>query len=92
MEKSRVEIIVSGKVQGVFFRAFTARVARFLGICGWVRNEEDGGVKIVAEGERSVLLSFLKKIKKGPPLAKVRSLRVRWADAKGEFDSFEVRS
>ncbi len=92
MEKSRVEVIVFGKVQGVFFRAFTARVARFLGICGWVRNEEDGSVRIIAEGSKDTLLSFLEKVKKGPPLARVRSIKVKWTKAKGEFDNFEVKS
>ena len=92
MEKTRLEVLVVGKVQGVFFRAFTARVARLLGISGWVRNEEDGSVKIVAEGEKNSLLSFLEKVRKGPPLAKVKSVDIRWCDFAGEFTDFEVRS
>ncbi len=92
MEKSRIEVLVSGRVQGVFFRAFTARAARSLGILGWVRNEKDGSVKVVAEGEKKSLLSFLEKVKKGPPLAKVKSVNVGWTTFKGEFADFQVKS
>ncbi len=91
MEKSRLEVSVFGKVQGVFFRVFTARIARSLGICGWVRNEGDGSVRIVAEGEKRLLLSFLEKIKNGPPLAKVKSVDAEWGCSKGEFVDFEIK-
>ncbi len=91
MEKSKIEVSVFGKVQGVFFRAFTARVARSLGVFGWVRNEKDGSVKIVAEGEKKSLLSFLEKVKKGPPLARVKLVDVKWGVFKGEFTDFEVK-
>lgn len=62
---------VSGRVQGVFFRTSAKEVADQLGICGIVRNEPDGTVFVVAEGDEMALERFIAWCKKGPPRAQV---------------------
>ena len=75
MSKIRVHLVVSGRVQGVGFRYFCDRTAVDLGITGWVRNESDGTVELEIQGDETQVVSFLTKIKKGPTLAYVSSVR-----------------
>lgn len=91
MGKRRVHILVSGKVQGVFYRATTKEVADRLGLTGWVRNLPDGRVEIVAEGEEDALKNLISWCWEGPPLARVDNVEVRWEPYRGEYDSFSVR-
>lgn len=86
----RVIIKVHGRVQGVFFRAHTQEKASSLGLTGWVRNTEDGGVEAVAEGDRKVLETLVSWCRHGPPSAKVNTVDVEWAQATGEFGNFRV--
>ncbi|MEM0215589.1 MAG: acylphosphatase [Archaeoglobaceae archaeon] len=85
-----VEIYVSGVVQGVGFRYYTTRVAKELGIKGFVKNLPDGRVYIYAVGEDRALEKFISHVHQGPPLAVVRDVVVKDAELK-EFDRFEVR-
>ncbi|MCS7130621.1 MAG: acylphosphatase [Archaeoglobaceae archaeon] len=85
-----VEIYVSGVVQGVGFRYFTARIAKELGIKGFVKNLSDGRVYIYAVGEERALEKFISNIRHGPPLAVVRDLEIRNAEIK-EVERFEVK-
>jgi acylphosphatase len=62
---------ISGRVQGVYFRAFTESIARRLGICGWVRNLQDARVEVLACGEPAALEAFEASLHQGPPRAKV---------------------
>ncbi len=62
---------ISGRVQGVYFRAFTDNIAKRLGICGWVRNLQDGGVEVLASGEPAALEKFEARLHQGLPRAKV---------------------
>lgn len=84
-----VHIFISGRVQGVLFRAFIKNHATELGIFGWVRNMEDGRVEIVAEGEKNKLIELIRLIEKGPPLARIEKIKISWGKAKGEFQDFE---
>lgn len=90
-EKARVHLIISGRVQGVFFRAETQRAAQLYGVTGWVRNLRDGTVEAVVEGDKTDVLSLLNWCKKGPPIARVDHVKTRWQDYAGEFDAFNVR-
>ncbi|MBI5413234.1 acylphosphatase [Candidatus Peregrinibacteria bacterium] len=67
----QVDIKISGKVQGVFFRAETRAKAHELGIKGWVKNTEDGGVEIMAQGEEAQLAEFLAWCGRGPEYSRV---------------------
>ncbi|MBX9848081.1 MAG: acylphosphatase [Rhodocyclaceae bacterium] len=76
----RVRMQVIGRVQGVFFRQSTADHARLLGLCGWVANEDDGSVKIDAQGPKEKLESLVIWCRKGPSNARVDDLLVEWLD------------
>ena len=89
MEK-RARILVSGRVQGVFFRDHTQRWASSLGLKGWVRNLYDGRVETVAEGDGEKIEEFIAKLKQGPPMADVTNVETIWEDFKGEFDGFRI--
>jgi acylphosphatase len=87
----RLSAIVHGRVHGVFFRDFTRRQARRLGLTGYVRNVPDGTVEAVAEGPREALEGLLEQLKIGSPEARVDRVDSQWTDPSGEFENFEVR-
>lgn len=89
-EIKRVEIIVYGIVQGVFFRATTRDVAAKLGLRGTVRNLHDGSVEIVAEGYEEDLIKLVSFAKKGPPSAKVYDLNIVWKDPQENLPYFKI--
>lgn len=84
-----VDIRVTGRVQGVFFRASTRETAEAIGVTGTVRNEADGSVFIEAEGTDEQLDRFLKWVRLGPPGALVEEVHTREREPRG-FDRFEV--
>ncbi|MEM5777067.1 MAG: acylphosphatase [Candidatus Aenigmatarchaeota archaeon] len=86
----RVHVYISGKVQGVNFRWNTKLVADKLGIKGWVKNLLDGRVEIVAEGEDEKIETFLKYVKKGPLLAKIKKVEIKEEVFKNEFNEFSI--
>ncbi len=90
-ERARVRIIISGRVQGVFFRRAAAEQARILGVTGWVRNLADGSVELVSEGKRRNLEMLLAWTHKGPPQARVDAVQAQWEPCQDEFLQFEVR-
>lgn len=87
----RLAARVTGRVQGVGFRYFTRKMAIRLGLTGWVRNEPDGSVEVVAEGSREALEALLEAIHEGPPTSRVDHVRPYWSEAAGVFESFRVR-
>ena len=88
---TRLRMVVSGRVQGVFFRAAAADQARALGLSGYARNLSDGAVEIVAEGPRSGLERLASWARRGPRLARVEEVRMEWSGSLNEFDEFAVR-
>lgn len=82
--------IVSGQVQGVFFRASTESTARRLGLTGWVRNLRDGRVELVACGEEAPLRELEQWLRQGPRHARVEQVAVQEA-ALESFPGFSVR-
>jgi len=89
--KKRLEAEITGQVQGVLFRAKTQAFAQRLGLVGWVQNEDDGSVFVVAEGEEERLKKLLEFLRTGPDHAQVEKVEVSWADPIGEFREFEIR-
>jgi acylphosphatase len=87
----RAHIIISGSVQGVFFRAFAAKLANSYGIVGWVQNTDDGGVEVVAEGDTVALSHFTNDLKKGPEGAEITKFEVKDEKPTGEFKNFRIR-
>lgn len=82
--------LVSGRVQGVFFRAATEAAARRLGVTGWVRNLADGSVELVACGEEAKLAELERWLWQGPPRARVERVQAREAPPQS-FGEFTVR-
>lgn len=86
----RLHAIVHGDVQGVGFRYFVQRKAQQLGLSGWVRNNDDGTVELVAEGNRRELEDLKRVVEEGPRLARVDRLETRWSEATGNLGRFEL--
>jgi acylphosphatase len=86
-----VKILVFGRVQGVFFRAFTSERAIELGLKGYVRNlAPEGAVEVIAEGERDRLERLIAQLKTGPPSARVDQVVTNWSDYTGSYDRFGI--
>lgn len=86
----RARVRVSGRVQGVWFRAETRATAQRLGLNGWVRNANDGTVEAVFEGDESAVEKAIEWCRAGPAGARVDSLKVTGEEPRGE-PGFEVR-
>lgn len=89
-ERIACEVTVRGRVQGVFFRDTTRRVARELGVAGWVRNAADGSVVAHLEGEPAAVEQVLRFVRTGPAEARVEDVEERTASVEG-LDRFEIR-
>jgi acylphosphatase len=87
----RIHILVSGKVQGVFFRSSTKDKADDLGISGWIRNLIDGRVEAVFEGEKEDVDKMVEWCRKGPENARVTGIEVFMKEYKEEFKGFFLR-
>jgi len=90
-KKVRAHAIITGRVQGVFFRLETQNAARRHGVTGWVRNKMDGSVEAVFEGEEADVTATLTWCREGPPRARVSNVEVTWQTHTGEFKDFGVR-
>ncbi len=88
----RLEATVRGTVQGVGFRWFVQRQALHFALTGWVANEPDGSVRVVAEGSREALETLLAQLRVGPHGAAVNSVDDQWLPASGSFARFDIRS
>jgi acylphosphatase len=82
----RRRIRVYGRVQGVFFRQWTARKARALGVRGWVRNRLDGSVELLAYGKGEAVEALIAACRTGPPDARVDRIEVKDAEGDGPSD------
>jgi acylphosphatase len=90
MEKTRAHILISGRVQGVFFRASTERADQERGISGWVMNTRDGRVEAVLEGEKEKVEDMIHWCHQGSPHSRVTEVSVDWKEYTGEFGDFSV--
>ncbi|HVD25648.1 MAG TPA: acylphosphatase [Gaiellaceae bacterium] len=83
---ARAHVVVTGRVQGVFFRTETRDRARSLGLGGWVRNNGDGTVEAVFEGDEERVESMVEWCRRGPAHADVENVQVAWEDPHGESE------
>ncbi len=90
-DQARVHIWVTGRVQGVGFRAFVLQAGTFFGLVGWVHNLGYDQVETVAEGPRPVLERFADMVKTGPRSSRVDAARVEWETPLGKFNRFDVK-
>jgi len=86
-----VHVKVSGKVQGVWFRASTKQEAEKNGINGWVKNTSDGCVEAVFQGNEQKIMDLIDWCYRGPPLSAVEHVDVKEIDTKEEYESFSMR-
>ena len=86
----RLHAVVRGDVQGVGFRYFVQRKAQQLGLRGWVRNNDDGSVELVAEGGRDQLEELKRALQEGPRMARVDRVETQWSAATGNLRGFEL--
>ncbi|SEA23428.1 acylphosphatase [Desulfuromusa kysingii] len=91
MRHVRADVRVTGKVQGVWFRQSTKNMAERYEITGWCRNNSDGTVTAVFEGEKPAVEAVIEWCKSGPELARVDDLEVQWREATGDFKQFFIR-
>lgn len=89
-ERIAAHVYVSGRVQGVYFRATCAQEARRLGLSGWVRNLADGRVELLASGPRRAVMDLVAWCRRGPPEARVTDVQIEWLPP-AEGGNFEVR-
>jgi acylphosphatase len=87
---ARVQVLISGRVQGVYFRAYTRDQAVARGLSGWVRNLPDGRVAAVFEGDREKIDSMLAWCRQGHPYAAVDEVLTDWQPYQGEFQDFRI--
>jgi len=87
----RIHLIISGMVQGIWFRHNTNRVANKLGLKGFVRNMPDGNVEVIAEGPEDKLKELIAFCRKGPAGARVDDVKVEYEEARNEFEGFSIR-
>ena len=90
MSLKRVELLISGMVQGVGFRYYTYQRAQRLHLTGWVRNLPDGRVQVLAEGERGILEELISELKTGPNFAVIQDIDMTWSEPTGQYSSFDV--
>jgi acylphosphatase len=90
-ELAEVHVVVSGRVQGVWFRGGTERAARDAGVNGWVRNLPDRRVEAVLQGERAALEKVLGFLRVGPPAARVTDIAISWRPPGEILYGFEIR-
>ncbi len=87
----RAEVFISGRVQGVWFRDSTREMAESMGLSGYVRNRHDGAVEAVFEGPTPKVRAAVAWCHKGPPMARVESVKVTWTEPTGDRSGFRVR-
>ena len=89
--QNRVRLLVSGRVQGVYFRVFTRKKALQLGVNGYTRNLANGQVEIIAEAEDDILEKFIQWCHKGPITARVDQVICAPLESDGDFSSFDIK-
>jgi len=91
MDKKRVHVYISGRVQGVYFRQTALKVASELGVNGWVRNTLDGRVEALLEGDVLAVEKMIDWCRKGPSMAFVTNIEMLEEKYEGEFHDFRVK-
>lgn len=88
---AEAHVVVSGRVQGVWFRGNTQSAAAAAGVRGWVRNLPDRRVEALLQGERAAVVSVIDFMRTGPPGAVVAEIIVNWRQAGEVFHGFDIR-
>jgi acylphosphatase len=84
------EILVTGKVQGVWFRDFVRKTGKNLELYGWVKNNPDSSVSVLVEGNNDAIKLLIDKIRIGSPMSKVEDVKINWLPYENKFNSFKI--
>lgn len=87
---AQVQLLVSGRVQGVFYRMHCHKKATGLKLTGFVRNLPDGRVEVYAEGDEGTLQGLIDWCHQGPPAAEVDNVEIFWAEGENRFRDFRI--
>ncbi len=87
----QAHLFISGSVQGVGYRQFVKSNARKLGLTGWVRNAEDGGVEAVLQGDKERIEQMIAFCKQGPFLSEVKQIGFEWEEGEEKPNDFTIR-
>lgn len=90
-QREELTAVVVGRVQGVGFRYFVVEKARLLNLHGYVRNDSNGDVEVVAQGFRPTLEKLLLLLREGPPAAQIHDIHYTWGEPTEHFSSFHIR-
>ena len=90
-DDKRIHVIVEGRVQGVYFRAYTKDTAVKLGLSGWVRNRPDGSVESLIEGKKTAVEKMLQWLHKGPPHSLVETVHATEEPPVGDNQIFKIQ-
>ena len=90
MSSVAAELKVRGVVQGVGYRYFCYRSALNLNLNGWARNDPDGSVSALVEGERGAIEQFVDDLKVGPRSATVTDVQIKWKEFTGKYSGFDI--
>jgi len=89
--KSTVHVVISGRVQGVWFRANTKQKAEQLGVTGWVKNTADGKVEAIFEGDKKHIQEMIDWCHQGPPSAQIEQVEITEQSLSNGFDGFSIK-
>jgi acylphosphatase len=89
-QPASVRAYISGRVQGVYYRAETQKQASSLGLTGWVRNLPDGRVEVLVEGEEQRVRQLIAWCRQGPPRSRIDMVEESTEEYTGEFETFEI--
>lgn len=87
---TQAHLLISGSVQGIGYRYFIRSNARRLGLAGWVRNNPDGAVEALLQGEKEIIEQMIILCKKGPFLAEVKQVVIDWQNAQEVLHDFTI--
>ena len=90
MSTGRAHIIITGLVQGVYYRVTTKQKADSLGLSGWVKILPDGNVEVIVEGNKEEIEQLIDWCRQGPPGAKVDGVEVKWSPCRNEYQGFDI--
>jgi len=91
IKNRRAELVVHGDVQGVSYRYFARDIAKKMGVKGWIRNEADGSITIIIEGDDDRVSNFVNWCKQGSPMSTIKDVEIKDSKYSGLFKNFEIR-
>ncbi len=90
--RARAEVRFIGIVQGVHFRDYTRRFANQQKVCGYVKNNRDGTVEAVFEGDKHNIEEVVRLLREEHPRARIEKIEVRWSEPKNDYIKFTIKS